>query len=105
MDQLSQTIWDGLWIIEGLVRLWLICGTADAIQDSVGVIMRDYVTSKLFTLYKFGVHSQARTSINTLRHLRVSTTCTGSKRIQVITLHRIYTIGASAITIGITFEY
>jgi len=46
MDQLSQTIWDGLWIVEGLVRLWLICSTADAIRDSVYVIIltRSYST-------------------------------------------------------------
>lgn len=32
---LVVTIWDGVWIIECLTRLWLICSTVDAIRQSV----------------------------------------------------------------------
>ena len=32
---LALTIWDGVWIMECLTRLWLICSTVDTIRQSV----------------------------------------------------------------------
>ena len=32
---LAATIYDGVWIIECLTRLWLICSSVDAIRQSV----------------------------------------------------------------------
>lgn len=50
LTQLSQTIWDGLWIFEAFARLWLICSTADAVRKAVII--------KLVNIYKTLINNQ-----------------------------------------------
>jgi len=47
-NQLSQTIWDGLWILDCFIRLWLICSTADSIRRSVSFHLQSYIIESCF---------------------------------------------------------